>query len=112
MRRLKATLTLLAVLAPLPALASWVDGVASIMESYYQAKYAYLLTASGLWIGALSALGRMRGGERFSPPVAKAVSFTLYAICFVCCALVTVHFLPTISSIFDWIGGVLERIFE
>lgn len=113
LRRLKTAgllFVLLFIIAE-QALGSWIEGTADILSAWDQIANKYFYAAMALWPAMLMGIGKLRQGERLSPPMAKATAFTMKSINIVCLSLLIIHFSPETSTVFDFITSVFDRIF-
>ena len=93
------------------AFSSWLDGVANAVNTYDQVSNKYFYAALALWPAMLMGIGKLRQGERLSPPMARATAFTMFAINAACICLLVVHFAPETSSIIEFVANIFKRIF-
>lgn len=87
------------------------EGYSTIVETHHKMNNMYFYGGIALWTAALFGLGRMRRGERFAPPVAKAAARTMNLINIVCVCFMVVHFAPETESVFSFILQLFERVF-
>lgn len=103
------------MLSATPVFGSWLGdsarGVADAADTFDKIVNRYFHAVLVLWPAMLFGVAKLRAGERLSPKMSTATSFTMFLINVVCVIFLIIHWSPETSTIFDWIYGIIERIF-